>query len=202
MDGGGSSTVLSSAGHGLDGQMHIRDHQHLTGSLEWAALGPGHDGPCLVDVDGRAGPLHDDQIRVGSGQRPPARVAVPAPAHRTEQRRGQTSGPGPLARPRRPVEQIRVHRPARRRHQLGHRPGLAHHLGEQGGHGHRGGIDHLRPAGIGRGSTVIHPEPRPPSGPVPTTSRTPDQTADATSASEPVPSTTTQGVTASAASDR
>ena len=158
------------------------------------------------------GALDHDQVGVGPGQRPPARVAPPAARPSGHSRAAaRPRAAGPLPRSGRAVQQVGVHRPAGRRHQLGHRPGWPTDLLEQSRHrhprvgpaGHGGGVD--RP-GTGLGPSVTSASvagPPPiglavgagrPTGPGRRDSTTPDHTAAATSSSVPVPSTTSHAV--------
>jgi hypothetical protein len=116
---------------GPDGEMHVRNHQHLTPGLEGPPLGQRGQPARVVDAEGGPRPLDHHQVGMGPGQRAPAGVAHSASAGRAEQ--GRREGPRGRSGPR-PVgakEQIGVHGMARRGPQGRDGRVLADHVGEQ-----------------------------------------------------------------------
>ena len=207
MDGGGSSTVLRSAGTALPARwtsVTTRTWRAASSGRRWARVTMDR-----ASSTSREGPVRSTTTRSGWVPARALRHVLhwphPPDGHNRAAARPRAAGPPP--RSDRTVEQVGMHRPARRRHQLGHRSRLAHHRLEQGRHRHarRVGRSGQPVRGVDRPGHPPDPGPSAASslpGSGPSMSRTPDHTAAATSASEPVPSTTNHGVERSAARHR
>ena len=111
--------------------MDVIDHQDLTGRLQRTVLGPGNDRTGLVHLEECARALDLHQVGVGPTQCTSAHRTVTAPTIRTEEGGGQSPGRRTLARTRRTVQKVSMHRPAAGGAQSGHRFRLTDHPGEQ-----------------------------------------------------------------------